>query len=182
MKLPPAALLAAAFIIGTGWITWRLTGSSSDPPSAPELPVPAIDSPTLLRMTYPDLDDRPRAFSEWKGKVVVANYWATWCPPCKEEMPGFSRLHMRYLDKGVQFVGISIDSSDKIRQFQTKTPVSYPLLVAPQEAIDNSVELGNTPKALPFTAIFDRTGKLAAIRLGRYDEALLEGHIKALLR
>lgn len=182
MKLPPVALLAAAFVIGSGWATWRLMDRGDSPPPAPELPVPAIDRPALLTKIYPDLEGRPQALAQWRGKVIVANYWATWCPPCKAEMPDFSRLHVKHQGKGVQFVGISIDSADKIIQFQKETPVSYPLLVAPQDAIETSVELGNTPRALPFTVVFNREGRPAAVRLGRYEEAKLESLLKDLLR
>jgi thiol-disulfide isomerase/thioredoxin len=76
--------------------------------------------------------------------VLIVNYWATWCQPCREEMPGFSRLQDKYRDKGVQFVGISSDTADKIIEFQKTTPVNYPLLIGDIGIMESSAKLGNT--------------------------------------
>ena len=92
--------------------------------------------------------------------MLIVNYWASWCTPCREEMPGFSRLQDKYRDKGVQFVGISIDTVDKIIEFQKTTPVTYPLLIGDISTMENSAKLGNSRQALPFTAVFDREGKM----------------------
>lgn len=179
MKLPPAALLAIAFVVASGWAVYRL--KPEPPPRYEPPPPPRVEKAALLAATLPDLDGRPQALAQWRGKILVANYWATWCPPCRAEMPGFSRLAEKYAAQGVQFVGISIDSADKIRQFQKETPVSYPLLVAEPSLGQTSVELGNPSQGLPFTAIFDRQGRLVANHLGRYDESALELKLKTLL-
>ena len=121
-----------------------------------------------------DLQGQPQSLGQWRGKVLVVNYWATWCHPCREEMPGFSRLQDKFRDKGVQFVGISIDDAAKIVEFQKDTPVTYPLLIGDIESMKNSADLGNTRQALPFTAVFDRQGKLATTKLGRLSEKELE--------
>jgi thiol-disulfide isomerase/thioredoxin len=81
--------------------------------------------------------------------VLVVNFWATWCPPCKEEMPEFSRLNTKYAPNGVQFVGISLDSADKVAAFKEETEISYPLLIGNLETLDLSSDLGNRAKALP---------------------------------
>jgi peroxiredoxin len=96
-------------------------------------------------------------------------------------MPGFSRLHDKYRGKGVQFVGISIDDASKIAEFQKTTPVSYPLLIGDIGVIENSAKLGNTRLALPFTAVFDREGRLSATKLGRFSESDLERHLVGLI-
>ncbi|MCX7164758.1 MAG: TlpA disulfide reductase family protein [Rhodocyclales bacterium] len=132
-------------------------------------PVPAIFDLILM-----DLKGQPQGLGQWRGKLLIVNYWATWCHPCREEMPGFSRLQEKYLDKGVQFVGISIDNVDKIVEFQKITPVSYPLLIGDMNVMENSAALGNARQALPFTAVFDREGRLFSTKLGRLAEADLE--------
>jgi peroxiredoxin len=104
---------------------------------------------------------RRKASEQWRGRILVLNYWATWCFPCREEMPGFSRLQDNFTNKGVQFVGISIDEAAKIIEFQKETPVSYPLLIGDMKTMTNSAELGNSRQALPFTVVFDRNGQLA---------------------
>jgi peroxiredoxin len=96
-------------------------------------------------------------------------------------MPGFSRLQEKFRDKGVQFVGISIDDAAKIIEFQKETPVSYPLLIGSMEIMKSSADLGNTRQALPFTAVFDREGRLAATKLGRLSEPELERQLKDLI-
>lgn len=128
-----------------------------------------------------DLKGQPQSLGQWRGKVLVVNYWATWCYPCREEMPFFSRLQDKYRDRGVQFVGISIDNAAKIAEFQKLTPVSYPLLIGDMDVMANSAAFGNTLQALPFTAIFDRQGKLVATKLGRFAEADLERQLLELM-
>lgn len=146
-----------------------------------ELPPIAAPSQAIYDLTLVDQQGTAQAIGQWRGKVLVLNYWATWCHPCREEMPGFSRLHDKYLGKGVQFVGISIDTADKIAHFQKETPVSYPLLIGDMDAMKNSAGLGNSRQALPFTAVFDRSGRLAMTRLGRWPEADLERQLIGLL-
>jgi thiol-disulfide isomerase/thioredoxin len=135
----------------------------------------------MFELTLTDLNGKTQSFSQWRGKVLVVNYWATWCHPCREEMPGFSRLQDKYRDKGVQFVGISIDTADKIIEFQKTTPVTYPLLIGDITVMENSAKLGNNRQALPFTAVFDREGGLSATKLGRLSEPELERQLNELI-
>ena len=135
---------------------------------------PATPTSSIFDVKLNDLQDQPQILGQWRGKVLVVNYWATWCPPCREEMPGFSRLQGKFRDKGVQFVGISIDDASKIVEFQKETPANYPLLIGDIGAMKNSADFGNTQQALPFTAVFDRQGKLILTKLGRLSEKELE--------
>jgi thiol-disulfide isomerase/thioredoxin len=91
-------------------------------------PLPTAPQTGIFDLVLTDVDGKAQSLQQWRGKILVLNYWATWCFPCREEMPGFSRLQAKYQDKGVQFVGISIDEAPKIIEFQKETPVSYPLL------------------------------------------------------
>ena len=131
----------------------------------------AID---LKSLSLPDSNGVIQPLSQWRGKILVVNFWATWCPPCREEMPAFSRIASKYAANGVQVVGISIDTVNKVREFQKLTPVSYPLLIGTFDTVQSTVVLGNTVQALPFTAIYDRTGNIHAIKLGRMSEQELE--------
>ena len=81
----------------------------------------ALDS--LLALTLPDLDGTPQPLAQWKGKILVFNFWATWCPPCIKEIPAFSAASRKYQDKGVQFVGISIDTADNVRDYAQLEPI-----------------------------------------------------------
>ena len=120
----------------------------------------------LLSATYPDLSGRSRRLLEWQGRPLLVNFWATWCAPCREEMPMLSDLRQKYAAKGVEFVGIGIDPAAKISEFAKSYPVSYPLLVADAGAIDLMRELGNSAGGLPFTIMLDRQGAVAYRRLG----------------
>ena len=146
-----------------------------------EMPVPVAPKIPIFDLVLTDLNGKPQGLGQWKGRILVVNYWATWCHPCREEMPGFSRLQDKFRDKGVQFVGISIDDAAKIVEFQKETPVNYPLLIGDMNIMKSSAELGNTRQALPFTAVFDRQGRLAASKLGRLSEPELEGQLKDLV-
>ncbi len=165
-----ATLLAAA----TGYLLGTIS-RNADATSA----VPATN--TIPNLILPDLKGQQQALAQWKGKILVLNYWATWCPPCRDEMPGFSRLQDKLGAKGVQFVGISIDQADKVMDFQKETPVSYPLLIGEFGAMQTSIDLGNDRQAMPFTAIFDRNGTLHSFKLGRFAEADLEKALNRLL-
>lgn len=123
---------------------------------------------------------QPASLSQWQGKVRVVNFWATWCPPCREEMPEFSRVQQKLADKGVQFVGIGIDTPENILNFQKASPVSYPLLLGSYDVLKLTVELGNKSSALPFTVILDRAGKIAHSKTGKLSEAELETLLKPL--
>lgn len=127
----------------------------------------------LTALTLPDTAGVNQPLSQWRGKVLVVNFWATWCPPCRDEMPAFSRLAEKHAANGVQFVGISIDTVNNVLDFQERSPVRYPLLIGTIETVQNTIPLGNNAQALPFTAIFDRSGTLHSVKLGRLPESEL---------
>ncbi len=158
-------------------------GSPQPAKPPPSVAAPTADAPArLLALTLPDLDGRLQPISQWKDKVLVVNFWATWCPPCKEEMPEFSRINSKYAEKGIQFVGISIDSADKVLAFQKETPVSYPLLISNLESLELSSDLGNRAKALPFTIILRADGRPQQVKLGKFATPDLEKAIQSALR
>ncbi len=134
----------------------------------------AVAAEAIYGLTLPDLAGTAQPMAQWAGRVLVVNYWATWCTPCRDEMPAFSRLHEKYAHRGLSFVGISLDEAEKIRTFIQTTPVSYPLLIAGPEVLQATADLGNGPQGLPFTVIFSRDGRIVASKLGRFAEADLE--------
>ena len=146
----------------------------------------ALSTPTpqqvvaLTSLALPDTNGVIQPLSQWKQKILVVNFWATWCPPCREEMPAFSRIAIKHAANGVQIVGISIDTLNKVREFQKLTPVSYPLLIGNFDTVQSTVLLGNTVQALPFTVIYDRGGNIHSIKLGRMSEQELERRLQEL--
>lgn len=132
----------------------------------------------LPDLRLPDLSGR--AFGgELKGQVVVLNFWATWCTPCREEIPLFNSLQAVQGKAGVQFVGVAIDEPEAVKAFLKTTPVDYPVLIGGMEAIDLSRQLGNHLQGLPFTALFDRDANLVYAQTGPISRALLEERLAA---
>ncbi len=128
----------------------------------------------VLKASLPDLDGKAQAISQWQGKVLVVNFWASWCPPCRAEMPGFVDLQGKYRDRGLVFVGIALDSPDKAGAFAQSIGVNYPVLVDQNSSV---LDLS----ALPYTAVFDRKGGLVATHAGAWPEAELDGIVSKLL-
>ncbi|NMG64958.1 redoxin family protein [Azoarcus indigens] len=138
-------------------------------------------SETLFRQSFPDARGNEQALAQWRGKILVVNFWATWCAPCRVEMPEFAEVSQQYAAEGVQFIGVGIDSATNILKFEQATPMPYPLLVAGPQALGLASLFGNTAQALPFTVIIDRRGKVSAIKLGVLKRSELEGKIRPLL-
>jgi thiol-disulfide isomerase/thioredoxin len=116
--------------------------------------------------------------AQWQGKVLVVNFWASWCPPCIEEMPTLDLLSQEFLQQNVLFVGIGIDSPSNIREFLINTPVSYPIVIGGLEGSNLSKQLGNTQGALPYTIIINSKGKAVFSKLGKISEDELRKAIK----
>ena len=139
------------------------------------------DSAALLALVLPDLAGRPQRLAQWRGKVLVVNFWATWCGPCRQEMPHFVRTQAANASNGLQFVGIAVDQADKAREFAAELGVNYPILVGGYGAIELSRDLGNSVAALPFTVVLDRRGEVAWSHLGAVKEPQFDALIAKLL-
>jgi thiol-disulfide isomerase/thioredoxin len=133
----------------------------------------------LLSASFADLSGRTRRLNEWQGRVTLFNFWATWCTPCREEMPLLDAAATRF---GFSVVGIGIDHAPKIREFVDNIGVRYEILVAEVQAIDLMKALGNSSGGLPFTVLLDRAGRIAARKLGPLSAVELQGWVTPLLR
>lgn len=176
LKLLAILTLAA----GALFAGMQFSARQSPPPTL--APPPEAESAAalkqLLHLKLPDPQGREVSLSQWQGKTLVVNFWATWCPPCKEEMPAFSRLHQSWNNRGVQFIGIAVDSVENVQRFADKTPVAYPLLVGGNGLISLAKNLGNPSMGLPFTLIIRADGQVHAKKLG----AIKETELAALLQ
>lgn len=134
----------------------------------------SISTAELFATTLPDEDGVPQALNQWQGKIIVLNFWATWCPPCREEMPELSELNTEYQDKNVIVIGIALDEIDLIKEFNTENHMSYPLLAAEDTGGNLAANLGNNKSALPYTVIIKPDGTVANTYFGRISKPLLE--------
>lgn len=118
--------------------------------------------------------------AQYRGKTVVLNFWATWCPPCREEMPELSQLHENYQDKNVVVLGVAIDELAAVNAYLQTSPVSYPILLSENESMELAAQLGNEQAVLPYTVIIDANGNVIDTFLGRITLTLLEKSLQKL--
>jgi thiol-disulfide isomerase/thioredoxin len=164
-----AVLFAAAFF------TWAIITLR------PLLRVPATSaagSSRALAWELKDLDGRVVKSSDFHGKVIILNFWATWCPPCKEEIPGFIELQKKYSDKGLAVIGVSLDEQGPplVKQFTTKFGVNYPVVIGNWKLLH---DFGGT--ALPTTILIDRSSNVVGKHVGFASQETFERKIVPLL-
>jgi thiol-disulfide isomerase/thioredoxin len=161
-------LVAAVIALGAGYWAAQLL-------HAPKAPDDAASG--FIDLAGIDLDGKPRQLSEWRGKVIVLNFWATWCPPCKEEIPLFIATQTRLGASGLQIVGVAIDEPPEVAAYQKQAAINYPILIADTRVYKVMEAYGNTHGGLPFSVVIDSKGvvrqrKLGAFRGKELDELL----------
>lgn len=121
----------------------------------------------FFSQTFADANGRPQPMAQWKDQTLVVNFWATWCPPCVDEMPELSALQQEVASSKVQILGIGIDSPSNIAQFAAKQKISYPLYSAGMNGTKLAREFGNQAGGLPFTVVIGQDGKIKKTYLAR---------------
>ncbi|MEF8834354.1 MAG: TlpA disulfide reductase family protein [Halofilum sp. (in: g-proteobacteria)] len=129
------------------------------------------DTPEVIDARRPDfsLPDREgdtRSIGDFSDRVVLLNFWATWCPPCLEEIPALDALHGELGDEGLSVVGVALEDAEPVRAFAAEHDVGYPLLVGGREAFDIAAEYGNGRGTLPYSVVIDRSGTIRATHQG----------------
>jgi len=128
-----------------------------------------------------DLEGQMRNVDEWNGKVLLINFWATWCPPCKKEMPAFIELQEQYAEQGLQIIGIALDDEESVQDFADTLGVNYPVMAAEYEGLELSRAYGNHIGALPFSVFVNRDGKIVLTQAGELSKQHIEQIIKPIL-
>lgn len=168
MRFRPSALYALAALLALGigiGVARYVYAPDTSTIYAPE---------SLWTMRLPDPQGAPHTLSQWRGKVLVLNFWATWCAPCREEIPDFIALRARYHARNVEIVGIAIDAAAPVKAYAAEMKMPYPILIGEGPAHELARALGNTTGALPYTVVIDPAGKIVHRHLGRLPGARLE--------
>jgi thiol-disulfide isomerase/thioredoxin len=181
-KIVIITLLAGILSVGAGVLLQdHLNPPSTSNGDASLIPQPLAVLSSLPDFTLTDLEGNPRDSRGWAGKILVLNFWATWCPPCRRELPAFIELQQELGGKGLQFVGIAIDSPEAVRDFAESMAFNFPVLLGDEQAIAMSRRLGNRHQGLPFSVIFDRDGKVLHTQAGELTPEILRDKIAHLL-
>lgn len=139
-------------------------------------------APGHMTAEFLDLKGTPHTLAQWKGQVILVNFWATWCGPCREEIPELGEINSKYKDKGFAVVGISLDDNAKIKEFMKKTSIGYQVLVGDMDALPYSISLGNQSMVVPYTVLLDRNGNIAHAYYGKIKPGQIEEDILKLIK
>lgn len=186
------SIAAAAAIAGFAgfWLSQKT-------PTTPATPAVTVDKPQQTYISHknivlgkkpvrpefsmPDRYNKVRNIKEWHGKIILLNFWATWCPPCRKEMPAFIELQKKYGSQGFQIVGVALDETKMVNDFADKIGVNYPLLVGSLNASELARVYGNTG-GLPYSVFINRQGQLVAAKRGELTKEQAETIIQKLLK
>jgi thiol-disulfide isomerase/thioredoxin len=143
---------------------------------APPAPLPPPAPPSALAATLPefqlaDRDGQMRRLQDWPDRSLIVNFWATWCAPCRREIPLLQQLQRDHEGEGFQVIGIAVDFRDKVLAYADEMAIDYPLLIGEQEALDAAAAFGVTTIGLPFTVFSDRQGRVVLAHLGELTGA-----------
>ena len=180
MRISSYFLIAVggAVIGAASGFAWRALDSAGQP--AIPTPIETVQQvDTLPAFSYPDLDGRTRSHDEFGNKIMVLNFWASWCPPCRTETPTFIALQEDYA-ADVQFVGIAIDDEEPVREFAEAYGVNYPVLLGDVDAVTLSRKLGNRHEGLPFTVVVAADGRVELRHAGGLEREQLEPVLRRL--
>jgi len=152
--------LAAIALLGGGiWGSWRSHNDRG-----------AIEQ--LLAQPLSDLSGHTRTLATWRGQTLLINFWASWCVPCRDELPELNRIAREQAGK-IQVLGLAWDEPQAVADFAHKESVAYPLLILPADSSTDELlrKLGNPQRGLPFSVLVDAQGRIRLIRLGAIDRA-----------
>lgn len=165
-------VLVAVLGAGAGWLIGSQVKRPQWPPAPPTSTLPA--ETTLPDLELPQVGGGTRNLAEFRGRPILINWWATWCPPCVKEMPLLDAFAKRQGERGIAVVGIALDDPHKVAEFLQRVPVAYPNLLEEPGPGDSSMRMGNARAVLPYSVLADAEGRIVATHMGAFDEEELQ--------
>jgi thiol-disulfide isomerase/thioredoxin len=179
-------LLVAAGAAGFGVYGWLAPGSTPQPTADAMQPGSAPMTPAeALGAKFEDLDDggSPRALADWHGKALIVNFWATWCAPCRQEIPLLVHVQAQYAAQGLQVVGIATDEIEEkgVKAFLKRMVVNYPMLMGDESVGRLVAGFGGNLIGLPYTLVLDKDGRVLKLHAGELSPAEADGLVRLAL-
>ena len=187
LRIGAAALLVVVGIWAGARVHFHRV-STQNPPGVVSVPagVASAPNPSDLALPAPKIPDRLPQFSledrtgkatsitSFEGKSLIINFWATWCAPCRSEIPLLETLQAEWAGRGASVVGIAVDHRDQVLEFADRFKIGYPLLIGEQDALDAAASFGVTSPVFPFTVFTDRRGEVVALFIGELHQPQAE--------
>lgn len=169
MRRPPALAAGLAVLALAALAAGYYFGRVATVPSAP--PPPPASSPKRIPEVLPDFtladaSGTPRSIREWDGRPLLINFWATWCPPCRREIPLLNALQAGYAPRGFEVIGVAVDFRDDVVAYMKDTPISYPVLIGEQDGLEAARAFGMETMGFPFTVFTDVQGRIVTVHVG----------------
>jgi len=179
MKHALIFIVATTIAGASGFALQRYLATDSGALSVAETASPIIGK-TRPEFAMMDIEGNIRNIKDWDGQIVLLNFWATWCPPCLKEIPGFIEIQQELDHRGFQIIGVAVDNEENVREFADQMAMNYPVLAGETEAIELSQKYGNNIGGLPFSAIIDKNGKVTHTITGELSKDRLISILKQL--
>ncbi len=167
---PIVAIAVSAMAAGAAFYLYR-----QQPPSAVATPAPEVAAAqlaaTLPGFQLADRDGQMKSLQDWPDQALIVNFWATWCAPCRREIPLLQQLQRDHGAEGFQVIGIAVDFRDKVLAYADEMKIEYPLLIGEQEALDAAAAFGVEAVGFPFTVFSDHQGRIVTAHMGELTAA-----------
>lgn len=173
-----ATLAGLAAVAALAGLAGYLVSQRAPAPAAQE-PAARVVPAVRPEFSLADAEGVVRSIAEWDGRALVINFWATWCPPCRRELPLLNRLHANHSAEGFQVIGVAVDFREDVLAFMQETPIDYPMLIGEQDGLDAARAFGVDNLGFPFTVFTDRRGRIVTIHVGELHAPQAEAILSA---